>query len=94
MKFYDIELVDKDPNTDNFKFSKVNDQDLANIKQSFITEKKFLEFTSKEGNSFLETSFFRGVMYHDHIEQAKSVQREMAENSVEISKIPKNKKDR
>lgn len=93
MKFYDIELVDKDPTIDNFKFTKVSQEDLDKIKHSLKTRDKFLEFNSKEGNSVLDTTFFRGLFYNEHDinKSSKSALRETFENSVEIAKV-KNKK--
>lgn len=85
--YYDIELIDVDPNVDNFSFERISKDDLESIVQSFKDNKPYLEFDSSDGQVILERKYFRGVMHTLHAEKKKSVVQETLENAEEIGKI-------
>ena len=93
IEFYDIELIDVSENIENFKFTGVPSSDLDNIKNTLkdSTVSPHFEFESKEGNVFLISHFFRGIMFRTHSEIPKSTIQENKESSVEVKKIKINK---
>ena len=91
MKFFDIELIDKGVDTANFKFSKVAQEDLDKILETIkeLNTASHLIFTAIEGSIVLDKSFFRGLMYVDHVELVKTTKQENLESAKEIQKLEK-----
>ena len=87
MKYYDLELIDIGETVENFKFTKVSEEDLNNVKRTFITQSDYFDFKCAEGHVLLNTKYFRGLMYSDFSEPVKTTQQENKEDAVEISKI-------
>lgn len=89
MLFYDIELMDKDSEIENFKYLKVSKEDLDKIISVFKNPKKcdFLEFTYQdEIYTVLEKSFFRGVTYTQHTDN-KTIVEENIDAAKTISRV-------
>lgn len=85
--FYDLELIDVNESIENFVFNRVSREHVLQIQEALEKEKPYFSFSSKEGNIFLLTKYFRGLMYAPHVEERKTVMQETLENSVEIDKI-------
>ena len=94
MKYYDIELIDTSENIENFKFTKVSEEDLTNIKEAFLEERNIFEFRSNEGSILLHTKYFRGLMYSEFFEAIKTTIQENKEDAVEISTLNHLKKEK
>ena len=92
--FDDLELIDTSENIENFKFTKISEEDLNDIKKAFLEEKNIFEFRSNEGNILLHTKYFRGLMYVDFSETNKTTIQENREAAVEISTLNHLKKER
>jgi hypothetical protein len=87
-----LELIDISDSIENFKFTKVSDQDLQKVIGAFKNKADFLEFTAHEGIVLLDRTFFRGIMYSVFEEPQKTLVQENKEDSVEVSKVPVKKK--
>lgn len=87
MNYFNIELIDISDNVANFKFTKVSEEHLQHILDSFKKKEPFIEFQSFEGKVLLATSFFRGTMYSPYEIPQKTILEENKENSVEVTKV-------
>jgi len=72
---------------ENFKFTKVSEEDLKSVRRAFITQNDFFDFKCFEGNVLLNTKYFRGLMYSDFSEPVRTTLQENKEDAVEISKL-------
>ena len=90
-KFYDIELVDVNPEVNNFSYDRVPKEDYNKILNVFKEDLCFLDFKCAtdniEQNVFLERKYFRGVMAIAHILRKKTIHQENSESAKEVSKI-------
>jgi len=85
--YYDIELIDVSENIDNFKFNKINSEELTNLLQSFKDGKPHYEFSCKEGSVLMRSEHIRGIMYQEYEEKEKTAVEENREAAEEVSKI-------
>jgi len=88
MKYYDIELIDISESVENFKFTKVSEEQLNKTVETLKTENQIVfEFTSNEGNAVFLTKFFRGILYTEHQEPEKTITQENEEAAKEIAPV-------
>lgn len=86
--FFDIELIDVSDNVENFKLHKIYKEDLDKLLLDFKSEfSDFIEFSCLEGRVLFKKSYFRGIMYTEHVAAALTINQENAESAQEISKI-------
>ena len=90
-KHYDIELIDINPEIENFTYEGVSEKDFKAILEVFESKEDFLKFKCKLGpieqDVVLERKFFRGVMSITHISRNKTIHQENQESAKEVSKI-------
>lgn len=86
MGYFNIELIDVSEAVANFKFTKVSKENLTSILNSFKQSEAFLEFQSNEGHILLQSKYFRGIMFTEHV-AAPSLAEENKESAVEVSKV-------
>ena len=94
MSFFNVELVDKSPEIENFIFTKVSLEDVIHIQERLLLEgegKKYVTFKSEDGHHFLDTSYFRGMTWSEYIPPKKSVTEETFESAVRVGTVPINK---